>query len=221
LHFAIFNSQFAIEKHAQRTMKADRSSLPAPQAFAFLTDLGWLAIAYRGEQLAAVTMGHPSASAAIASLQTDAEWADTDRRDLPAPIAEVVDRFERYAAGEEVTFADVPLDLSHLTAFQQKVVKACRKIGRGRTKTYGELAVAAGAPGAARAVGSVMAKNRLPIIVPCHRVVGSGGSLGGFSAPTGLSLKQRMLALEGFEPARTKMKPRNTPKTRKGRKLAR
>ncbi len=172
---------------------------PPPQAFAFLTDLGWLAVAYRDERLAAITIGHPSAAAAIAGLQVDAEWTGTDRNDLPKPVAEVVERLERYAVGEEVTFADVPLDLSHLTAFQQRVVKACRKIGRGKTKTYGELATVAGAPGAARAVGSVMAKNRLPIIVPCHRVVGSGGSLGGFSAPTGLSLKQRMLALEGFQ----------------------
>jgi methylated-DNA-[protein]-cysteine S-methyltransferase len=192
-----------------------------PQAFAFLTDLGWLGVAYRDERLAAITMGHPSAAAAIAGLQVEAEWTDTDRSELPHPVADVVERLERYAAGEEVSFADVPLDLSHLTAFQQKVVKVCRRIGRGKTKTYGELATAAGAPGAARAVGSVMAKNRLPIIIPCHRVVGSGGSLGGFSAPTGLTLKQRMLALEGFEPARTKAKPRNTPKTRKGRKLAR
>jgi methylated-DNA-[protein]-cysteine S-methyltransferase len=144
-------------------------------------------------------MGHPSAAAAIAHLHGDAQWTGSDRRELPAPIADVVDRLERYAAGEKVSFADVSLDLSHLTSFQQRVVRACRKIGRGKTKTYGDLAAAVGAPGAARAVGSVMAKNRLPIIVPCHRVVASGGSLGGFSAPTGLTLKQRMLALEGIQ----------------------
>jgi methylated-DNA-[protein]-cysteine S-methyltransferase len=178
--------------------KLNKAEAGYPQAFAFLTDLGWLAVAYWDERFAAITIGHPSAASAIAGLQVEAEWTGTDRRDLPAPIADVVDRLERYATGEVVSFADVPLDLSHLTEFQQKVVKACRKIGRGKTRTYGELAVAAGAPGAARAVGSVMAKNRLPIIVPCHRVVASGGSLGGFSAPTGLSLKQRMLALEGI-----------------------
>lgn len=197
------------------------TTTPSPtQAFAFLTDLGWLAVAYREERLAAITMGHPSAAAAIAGLQVEAEWTGTDRSELPQLVADVVERLERYAAGEEVSFGDVPLDLSHLTTFQQKVVKACRKIGRGKTKTYGELATAAGAPGAARAVGSVMAKNRLPIIVPCHRVVGSGGSLGGFSAPTGLTLKQRMLALEGFELAEKQTKPRNTRKARKRTKLA-
>jgi methylated-DNA-[protein]-cysteine S-methyltransferase len=198
-------------KANNRANKVSRSSTKSAsgiqiKAFAFPTDLGWLAIAYHGEQLTAVTIGHPSAASAIASLQVDAEWADTDRRVFPTLIADLVERLERYAAGEEVNFADVQLDLSQLTAFQQKVVRACRKIGRGKTKTYGELAIAAGAPGAARAVGSVMAKNRLPIIVPCHRVVGSGGSLGGFSAPTGLTLKQRMLALEGF--AQKEKKPR-------------
>ena len=91
-------------------------------------------------------------------------------------------------------------------AVPAQVVRACRKIGRGRTRTYGELAAAAGSPGASRAVGSVMAKNRFPIIVPCHRVVGAGGSLGGFSAPTGLNLKERMLALEGHE--RKQIQPR-------------
>jgi methylated-DNA-[protein]-cysteine S-methyltransferase len=68
---------------------------------------------------------------------------------------------------------------------------------RGRVRTYGELAAAAGSAGAARAVGSVMAKNRHPIIVPCHRVVGSAGSLGGFSARDGINMKRRMLELEG------------------------
>ena len=95
------------------------------------------------------------------------------------------------------TFGDVPLELAHLSPFQKKVVDRCRRISAGGTRTYGELAGLAGFPGAARAVGSVMSRNLYPIIVPCHRVVGSAGSLGGFSAPQGISLKARMLALEG------------------------
>src|SRR5207248_10965245 len=92
---------------------------------------------------------------------------------------------------------DVPLDLSRLSEFQNRVVRACRRIARGRVRTYGELAAACGSPGAARAVGTVMAKNRYPIIVPCHRVVGSAGSLGGFSARDGINMKRRMLEMEG------------------------
>jgi methylated-DNA-[protein]-cysteine S-methyltransferase len=174
----------------------------------FPSNLGWMALAARGEQLVRLSIGHPSAAAALAHLEAGDDWAATDRRDLWPAIADVVDRLQRYAAGEEVAFADVAVDLSHLTAFQQRVVRACRKIARGRTRTYGELAAAAGSPRAARAVGSVMANNRLPIIVPCHRVVGSG-SLGGFSAPEGLCLKERMLVLEGA-----------ALKTRKGKRLS-
>ena len=67
---------------------------------------------------------------------------------------------------------------------------------RGETVSYAELAGRAGSPNAARAVGGVMAGNRVPLLVPCHRVVGAGGRLGGFSAPTGVELKKRLLALE-------------------------
>jgi methylated-DNA-[protein]-cysteine S-methyltransferase len=98
----------------------------------------------------------------------------------------------------------VALDLTHLSAFQNRVVRNCRRISRGRVRSYGELAAAAGSPGAARAVGSVMARNRFPIIVPCHRVVASGGSLGGFSARDGVSMKRRMLEMENAPITKTR-----------------
>jgi methylated-DNA-[protein]-cysteine S-methyltransferase len=82
------------------------------------------------------------------------------------------------------------------TAFQTKVLDETRKIAFGETATYGELADRVGSPRAARAVGTVMASNRVPIIIPCHRVIASGGKLGGFSAPQGVDLKSRMLAFE-------------------------
>src|SRR5262249_44145452 len=113
-------------------------------------------------------------------------------------------RLQSYAAGNDESFGDVPLDLSHLSAFQGRVVRACRKISRGRVRSYGELAAVAGSPGAARAVGNVMAQNRYPIIVPCHRVVGSAGALGGFSARDGISMKRRMLEMEGAEIKRSR-----------------
>lgn len=174
--------------------------------YQFPTELGWMAIAWRGERLIRTAFGHPSAAAAEAHLGLADATAIADRRDLPGWTADIVSRLEAYAAGDEVTFDDVPVDLSHLTAFQQKVVRACRRISRGKTRTYGELAAAAGSPGASRAVGSVMANNRLPIVIPCHRVVGAGGSIGGFSAPDGLDMKRRMLALEGWEVRGTKSK---------------
>ncbi len=83
------------------------------------------------------------------------------------------------------------------TAFQRAVIDHCRRIPRGEVLTYGQLAERAGYPRSARAVGNVMATNRVPLIVPCHRVVGAGGNLGGFSAPQGLQMKRRLLRLEG------------------------
>ena len=71
-----------------------------------------------------------------------------------------------------------------------------RNVPYGQTLSYAELAAKAGSPKAARAVGSVMAQNRVPLIIPCHRVVGSGGHLGGFSAPRGIAFKKQLLELE-------------------------
>jgi O-6-methylguanine DNA methyltransferase len=101
-----------------------------------------------------------------------------------------------YFDARPVAFDDVTLALDHLSPFQQRVIAACRAIGYGATRSYGEVAALAGSPGAARAVGQVMAGNRMPLVVPCHRVLAAGGKLGGFSAPQGLNLKRHLLALE-------------------------
>lgn len=92
-------------------------------------------------------------------------------------------------------FFNLPLDMQG-TEFQKKVWKACGKIPFGKTTAYGELAQSAGHPKAARAVGSAMAKNPLPIIIPCHRVVTSSGKLGGYSGNGGLKTKRYLLSFE-------------------------
>ena len=99
----------------------------------------------------------------------------------------------RYFAGKRVRF-DVPLDLSRGTAFQRAVWRACARIPNGETCSYAELARMAGRPGAARAVGNAMHNNPVPIVVPCHRVIKSDGSLGGFGS--GVSIKKKLLRLE-------------------------
>ena len=88
------------------------------------------------------------------------------------------------------------LDWSGITDFQQLVLKHCYAIESGSSITYNELASLAGSPKAARAVGSVMAKNRWPILIPCHRVVGSTGKLTGYSGLGGLETKRRLLDFE-------------------------
>jgi methylated-DNA-[protein]-cysteine S-methyltransferase len=170
----------------------------------FPSNLGWMVLVWNGDRLMRLTFGHESAAAAIASLEVDEGWATSGTRSPHAWIADLAGRLQSYAAGNDEQFDDVALDLTHLSAFQNRVVRNCRRISRGRVRSYGELAAAAGSPGAARAVGSVMARNRFPIIVPCHRVVASGGSLGGFSARDGVSMKRRMLEMENAPITKTR-----------------
>ena len=120
----------------------------------------------------------------------------------PASGHETLERDLRaYFAGQPVEFS-VPLDTSGMTSFEREVYEAARMIPHGSVCTYKDLAEKIGKPGAARAVGGAMARNPVPVVVPCHRVVRSDGGPGGFSAPGGVGLKERLLALEGHRPGR-------------------
>lgn len=102
-----------------------------------------------------------------------------------------------YFAGADVDLGTIALDEAGVPAFHAAVYRALRAVPRGETVTYGALAERVGQPGAARAVGVAMGRNPWPVIVPCHRVLASGGKMGGFSAPGGTNTKERLLALEG------------------------
>lgn len=93
-------------------------------------------------------------------------------------------------------FWRLQLDWSQLTPFQKSVLDHTASIPRGQKRTYGEVARAIGKPLASRAVGAALGANPWPVLVPCHRLVGANGSMTGFSAPGGIRMKQRMLALE-------------------------
>ena len=119
-----------------------------------------------------------------------------------AAIAETIAAVRRYFDGEEVDFSGVTLDLDGQDQFFADIYGAARRVGWGRTTTYGALAKEVGAgPQAARDVGEAMSKNPVALIIPCHRVLAAGGKLGGFSAPGGSTAKARMLALEGVRVA--------------------
>jgi len=92
---------------------------------------------------------------------------------------------------------DFELDLNYLPLFAQKVLKKCYKIRYGKILTYGELAAQTGSAKAARAVGRIMATNPIPIVIPCHRVVGASGKLTGYGG--GLDMKKNLLELEGVK----------------------
>lgn len=165
----------------------------------FVTELGWFGFVgcETGEHdrcVSALTFGHRTpgevhehlhANGAISRLTTPTDW-----------WPELRERLQAYSAGACDDFSDIAVVDSRSTAFQQRVVAELREVGYGQTLSYGQLAVRAGSPLAARAVGHVMSTNPVPIVIPCHRVLASGGRLGGYSAPSGLNMKRRLLDLE-------------------------
>jgi len=109
------------------------------------------------------------------------------------PFGETVERLKAYFAGQRVDFSE-KLDLSSATPFQRQVWRLTRLIPYGETRSYGWIAKRLGKIGAARAVGQALARNHLPVIIPCHRVVGSDRGLGGYSG--GVRVKKSLLRLE-------------------------
>ena len=108
--------------------------------------------------------------------------------------SKLIRSIEAYLKTGRGDFSAYRFDLEGMTPFQRSVLAALSTIPAGEVVTYGELAAAAGKPGAARAVGNVMASNPIPLILPCHRVVATNG-LGGFTG--GLDIKRKLLRLEG------------------------
>ncbi len=110
--------------------------------------------------------------------------------------ADLPDRIRRYAEGERIDFEDVPLDWSGVPEFHRQAYDELLKIGYGETTTYGAIARTLGDVTLSRAVGQAMGANPIPLIVPCHRVLGANSKPVGFSSPGGVTAKMRMLALE-------------------------
>jgi methylated-DNA-[protein]-cysteine S-methyltransferase len=112
-------------------------------------------------------------------------------------MKDVQKAFVRYFDGEKVDFSTWPrVNAGQKTAFASNVLNTCRRIAYSRRLTYAELAKLAGRAGAARAVGTIMANNPIPLIIPCHRVLRSDGGLGGYSAEGGIATKTSLLQLE-------------------------
>ena len=115
----------------------------------------------------------------------------------PTAMLTAIDRITRLLRGEPDDLLDLALDMRAVAAFDQTVYEIARRIRPGTTRTYGEIAIELGDPYAARAVGQALGANPFPIVVPCHRVMASGGKAGGFSAPGGTRTKLRLLEIEG------------------------
>jgi len=144
------------------------------------TQFGPLRVEFRGKAIYRIEFPAASASA----LQPD---GNPEAVRLCADLA-------RYFAGEKVSFFGYRAALTDLPDFTRQVLRAARRIPYGKCCTYGELARRMGRPKAARAVGQALRRNPLPIVIPCHRVVGKGGDLRGFAG--GVELKRQLLNLE-------------------------
>ena len=125
-------------------------------------------------------------------LDGEREMPDPSWKLADAPFDDVREQLDGYFAGRRQRF-DLPLAPTG-TTFQRKVLEALQAIPYGETRSYKEVATAIGKPRAVRAVGAANGRNPIPIIIPCHRVIGSDGSLTGFGG--GLEVKRRLLALE-------------------------
>ena len=152
---------------------------------------GWVGIAGSARGLARLTL-KPTPEETLESLAADG-WPEADPED--AVFAQARQCLERYFAGEVDALAELELDLTDAPPFYAAAWDACRTIPAGETRSYAWLAAAAGRPGAARAVGQAMAKNRLALVIPCHRVIGSSGDLHGYGAG-GLAVKAELLNME-------------------------
>jgi len=165
------------------------------QGFAlFDTVIGRCGIAWGERGLVGVQLPESSPGAAWARLRK--RFPDAVEAEPPPEIDAVVERIRDLLTGGRGDLSDVPLDLSSQPAFNLRVYEIARAITAGETSTYGEVAKAMGEPGAARAVGKALGENPWPIVVPCHRVLGASGSMGGFSAPGGAETKARLLTIE-------------------------
>lgn len=160
----------------------------------FETEFGWCVII--GEE------GSPSEIIPFLPTRKDAysriilNYADMI--DDSCCFKELKEAIGRYFSGEKIVF-ELPLDLSNYTQFQRGVWEITRSIPYGEIRTYGWIAKKLGNPRSSRAVGAALARNPLPIVIPCHRVVRSNGELGGYSAVGGIDSKTELLKMEGHK----------------------
>jgi methylated-DNA-[protein]-cysteine S-methyltransferase len=164
----------------------------------FETAGGFCGIAWNSIGITRFQLPTQSAEATERNLRRRLPGAESG---TPTPeVVEAVTAVKRYFEGEKIDFSAFQLDLDGQEGFFKQIYAAARRVGWGQTTTYGTLAKGLGVgPEAARDVGQAMAKNPVPLIIPCHRVLAAGGKIGGFSAPGGSTAKIRMLQLEGIQ----------------------
>jgi O-6-methylguanine DNA methyltransferase len=159
----------------------------------FPTKWGYFGLAGTESALCRTQLPAPKSGTIESQLLKNLPLARFDKTFFKALQEQITAYFE----GTRVNFSpDIPLLLDGFTGFSRSVLNTCRKIGFGQTISYAGLASESGRPATSRAVASVLARNPLPLIIPCHRVLRSDGKMGGFSAPGGIRFKKKLLELE-------------------------
>jgi methylated-DNA-[protein]-cysteine S-methyltransferase len=156
----------------------------------FPTPLGWMGLLGSEVGIQKVILPQPSPQDVLRLLGDSLQGT----KENASLFGDLPHRLSRYLKGERASFAD-PVDLEGTTAFHQEVWAQTRLIPPGQTRSYGWVARRVGRPRAVRAVGGAMARNPVPILIPCHRVVRSDGGLGGYGG--GLEMKRHLLQIEG------------------------
>ena len=160
------------------------------KSYLFESPIGWIGLLGTQRGLRRLCL-KPTPQEVCEELGDELEAATPD----PSAFHDVQSCLSRYFQGEIQALSEIPLDLEDAPPFFAAAWEACRSIPPGETRSYRWLAAEAGRPLAARAAGQAMARNRLALVIPCHRVIGSDGDLHGYGAG-GLPVKARLLEME-------------------------
>lgn len=161
----------------------------------FATPLGTCGIAWGPSGLLGVQLPEADGRAPLSRLRRRHPLA---KETAPPPaIAMIAARIARFLGGARDDFSDLAYDFGQVSEFEASVYRETLAIPAGKTSTYGAIAARLGDSGQSRAVGQALGRNPWPIVIPCHRVTGADGRMGGFSAPGGRATKLRLLEIEG------------------------
>jgi len=163
----------------------------------FDTAVGRCGIAWGAYGVVGVQLPERHDSATRARLTR--RYPDAAETPPPPYVQRAIDDIVALLRGEKRDLSAVPLDMDDVPPFHRNVYAVARSIPPGATLSYGDIAARLGDRTAAREVGEAMGQNPFPLIVPCHRVLASGGKVGGFSAAGGITTKLRLLSIEGAQ----------------------
>lgn len=184
--------------HTFRRVGSPSADRPAIVYGRLATRLGpaWVAVSARG--VCRLALGAGAVKPFVADIERLFPTARVERDDDHVDIVVAGRRLDEWMRGRRRE-PGLTVDLRGVTPFQRRVLEAARRVPSGRTVSYGDLARRIGCPGAARAVGGALSRNPVPLLVPCHRVVGKGGRLGGYTVgrnPAATQVKRALLAIE-------------------------